>query len=180
MKCFQCGKARLINKETEIVGEVRGESVKVRMEALVCGRCGFQAFDDEQSKAYTIASADAYRRAHGLLTTVELRRLREKLNLSQQGFAHFLKVGIASIKRWEAGLVQDEAMDELIRLKTDLDTARGNVDRLEAALDVHSLPAPNPLRYVTVSRRPRKRAEWKSPEQSPIDLTLVSDTCFLA
>jgi hypothetical protein len=52
--------------------------------------------------------------------------------MSFRAFAAYLKVGEASPKRWEAGLVQDAAMDELIRVKTDLPTARKNVKQLEA------------------------------------------------
>jgi len=62
--------------------------------------------------------------------------------MSFRTFARHLKVGEASPKRWEAGLVQDRAMDQLIRLKSDLATARENVTQLEAHLEVS--PAPNP------------------------------------
>ena len=41
---------------------------------MVCGRCGFQALTEEQSDAYTAASADAYRRKHGLLTSQKEER----------------------------------------------------------------------------------------------------------
>jgi putative zinc finger/helix-turn-helix YgiT family protein len=123
-----------MERKAEVLVEVRGEQIPVRTMALVCSRCGAQAFNEEQSKAYTIASADEYRSKHGLLTSAELRDIRGRLSLSQQAFAAFLKVGIASVKRWEAGLIQDEAMDELIRLKTDLAAARANVNRLEMRL----------------------------------------------
>ena len=82
----------------------------------------------------TVASADAYREKHGLLTSRELKEIRSRLGMSQQSFARFLKVGVASVKRWEAGLVQDEAMDELIKVKSDLPTARANVRQLESQL----------------------------------------------
>lgn len=45
-----------------------------------------------------------------------------------------MKVSEASPTRWEAGLVQDEAMDELIRVKADLPAARKNVKQLEKLL----------------------------------------------
>lgn len=85
-----------------------------------------------KKNAYTIASADAYREKHNLLTTKELKEIRRRLGMSFRAFAQYLRVSEASPKRWEAGLVQDEAMDELIRVKTDLPTARKNVIALEA------------------------------------------------
>ena len=107
------------------------EKYTVRTEAMVCPKCGFQVLTDAQSAAYTIAIADAYRTTHGLLTTEDLKAARGRLRMSQRDFAKFLRVGEASVKRWEAGLFQDEANDQLIRLRTDLEAARRNVSELE-------------------------------------------------
>jgi hypothetical protein len=38
--------------------------------------------------------------------------------MSQQEFANFLGVGVASVKRWELGKIQDKLHDDLIRQKT--------------------------------------------------------------
>jgi hypothetical protein len=46
-------------------------------------------------------------------------------------FSDYLGVGNASVQRWEAGQVQDKAMDGLIRLKTDPEAARRNLRQLE-------------------------------------------------
>lgn len=132
MKCFKCAKGKMMPAIAGMTATVRGEEIPVRTEAMVCERCGFQVMTDAQSDAYAIASADAYRAKHGLLTTAELRQARKRLGMSLRTFARYLKVGEASPKRWEAGLVQDQAMDELIRLKSDLAAARGNVAWLKA------------------------------------------------
>lgn len=108
----------------EVTGDVRGEQFTVAVEATVCDRCGFQVLTEEQAAAYTAKISDAYRERHGLLTSEDLKRIRGRLKMSQKEFARYLKVGIASVKRWEAGLIQDEAMDELVRLKKDLDVQR--------------------------------------------------------
>ena len=68
---------------------------------------------------FSLLVADEYRRRYGLLTSAEIRERREKLRMSQEAFARYLGVGVASIKRWELGLVQDKAMNELMVLKTD-------------------------------------------------------------
>ncbi|MCD8481573.1 MAG: nucleotidyltransferase domain-containing protein [Verrucomicrobia bacterium] len=62
----------------------------------------------------------AYRNRFGLLAPEEIIGFRKELELSQQRFADLLGVGVASVKRWEKGLVQDKAMDELIRAKMQL------------------------------------------------------------
>ena len=136
MKCFQCEKGKMVSKLADMTAHVRGEEVPVRTEAMVCNRCGFQVLTDEQSAVYTIASADAYREKHKLLTTKELKEIRGRLGMSFRAFARYLKVGEASPKRWEAGLVQDAAMDQLIRVRADLPAARENVKQLKSCLRV--------------------------------------------
>jgi len=135
----------------KIEADVRGEKHFVEVEAEVCNRCGEVAFDDAQADAYTIAGSDAYRLAHGLLTTGQIKAARKRLGLTQTQFAERLKVGVASVKRWELGAIQDESSDLLIRLSTDLDAARRNVRELS------TLHQPRPGRAPATSR-PRRSA----------------------
>ena len=153
MKCFQCEKGKMVSKLADMTAHVRGEEVSVRTEAMVCNRCGFQVLTDGQSAVYTIASADAYREKHKLLTTKDLKEIRGRLGMSLRAFAKYLKVGEASPKRWEAGLVQEAAIDELIRVKADLPAARKNVTQLEARLRVAAA-----VPQVIVVRVPQRKA----------------------
>ncbi len=141
MKCFKCDKGKLTSKLADVPGEVRGEKFTVHAEAMVCGKCGFQVLSDDQSDAYTVAISDAYRREHGLLTSTDLKAIRKRFGMSQQSFAKYLKVSVPSVKRWESGLIQDEAMDHLIRLQTDPNAARENVEQLEGLLGFTPLMA---------------------------------------
>jgi hypothetical protein len=50
--------------------------------------------------------------------------------MSQEEFAAYLSVGVASVKRWELGKVQEKSTDDLIRIKCSLPSARRNVARL--------------------------------------------------
>lgn len=106
-------------RKTLVDATVKGETFAVECDAMVCSRCGFQVLTPGQSDAYAVASADGYRRRHGLLTADEIRGYRQALGMTQQEFAEYLRVGVASVKRWEAGLIQDAAMDELMRCKCD-------------------------------------------------------------
>ena len=166
MKCFQCEQGKMVSELTDMTARVRGEEVPVRTEATVCNRCGFQALTDEQSDAYTIASADAYREKHHLLTTKELKAIRRNLGMSFRAFAEYLKVSAASPKRWEAGLVQDEAMDELIRVKADLPAARENVKQLESRLGVATAAPPAQVIIVQMPRREATESMWEAPSES--------------
>lgn len=156
MKCFSCGKGPMKIQTASVEAVVRGEKYMVEVEAEVCNQCGEALFDDAQADAYTIAGSDAYRRAHGLLTTAEIKAARNRLGLTQQQLAERLKVGIASVKRWELGAIQDESSDRLIRLCTDSGAARQNLREIEALEDPQSSAGP-----VLIEMRPLKASEWQ-------------------
>jgi len=128
MLCFDCGEGRMKLRDTAITEEFRGETVTVAIEALVCAKCGYRSIPGDKIGLYGKLLVEAFREKRGLLTGPEIRRRRELLGMSQEAFADWLKVGIASVKRWELGAVQDEAMDELMRLKTDPVAARENYE----------------------------------------------------
>ena len=99
-----------------IEGTRRGESFIIRSEALVCPKCGFKTVPREKAADFSLRVANAYRKAHGLLTSLEIKDLRSRLQMSQKQFADFLQVGVASVKRWEVGEIQDAAMNRLMIL----------------------------------------------------------------
>ena len=77
-----------------------------------CESCGefFMGADAE------IAQHEAVCRYLDRLTPAEIKKLRKSLRLNQADFAVKVGVGIASIKRWEAGnLIQSTSMDKLLR-----------------------------------------------------------------
>jgi len=116
IKCPECGKGVLSEEIADMVGSRKGESFTIRMDALVCPKCGFKTIPKDRAAQFSLRTANAYRRTHGLLTSMDIRDLRCRLKMTQQQFADFLGVGVASIKRWELGEIQDVAMDHLMRL----------------------------------------------------------------
>jgi putative zinc finger/helix-turn-helix YgiT family protein len=134
MTCFECGRDGLQPATVHLTGTRHGEPFTVELQGVKCGECGFETVDSIQSVEFSQLVSDAYRRAHGLLTSAEIRTRRARLGLSQQEFADYLGTGSASVKRWEVGQIQDRAMDALIRLKTDPQAARENLQTLERRL----------------------------------------------
>jgi putative zinc finger/helix-turn-helix YgiT family protein len=120
----------LEKKVTTMEGEYAGEPYRVPAEAMVCPKCGYATLHASQIDAFSTAVADAYRKRHGLLTSSEIRKIRGGLGMSQEEFAAYLNVGVASVKRWELGKVQEKSMDDLVRIKCSLPSARRNVARL--------------------------------------------------
>jgi len=99
--------------------EFRGETLEVEAPAMSCGHCGFVILAPGNLDALRLATADAYRQRHGLLTSEQIVSRRASMGMSQRDFADHVGVGVASLQRWENGLVvQDKGSDLLIRERT--------------------------------------------------------------
>jgi len=110
-----------------VVGRFRGREYKVQTSAHVCQKCGHYLVEAEDTPELMRSLSDAYRSDVGLFTSDQIRSCRDSLGMSQQRFADYLKVGVASVKRWELGGVQDAANDDHMRLKCDLACATANI-----------------------------------------------------
>jgi len=105
----------MVLKTTEKNMTFRGEDIAFQAESFACGSCGLEVATVEQTAAIQNAIADAYREKTGLFTGAEIRAQREKLKLSQKGLAKQAGVGIASIKRWENGIIQTKSMNSALK-----------------------------------------------------------------
>jgi putative zinc finger/helix-turn-helix YgiT family protein len=119
MICFKCNGEEFATRTAVVPQLVRNEELAVETPVSVCCSCGWQTLARGQTDELRKRAADAYRRKHGLLTSAEIVSRRAGLEMSQAEFATYLRVGEASIKRWETWQIQDASSDELIRIKTD-------------------------------------------------------------
>jgi putative zinc finger/helix-turn-helix YgiT family protein len=139
--CFDCGSsdvAKALQQQTFQYGN--GESavnLTAEMPVYTCKTCGYQFAGPEADDA----RHEAVCRYLGVLTPAEISAVRESTGLSRIQFAECTGVGIASLKRWETGiLIQNAANDQLIYLMTFPD----NIIRLKrrdhfALLDLSDL-----------------------------------------
>jgi DNA-binding transcriptional regulator YiaG len=86
----------------------------------------FHSDDLETSGAVQRAIADAYRRKPGLLTGDEIKSLRKERGLSQQALADLVSVGVASVKRWETGLIQSKSTHHALRVHLQCEEPRSD------------------------------------------------------
>jgi putative zinc finger/helix-turn-helix YgiT family protein len=93
----------------------RGTEIQVGFERYVCPACATQVEDPAMAAVNQRAIADEYRKASHLLTSGEIAEGRRRLGISQEELARRANVGVASVKRWEAGLIQTRAMDDALR-----------------------------------------------------------------
>jgi putative zinc finger/helix-turn-helix YgiT family protein len=112
-------------KENETV-TYRGKEFVVETEGFECPTCKIKTATIKQSAKTQKAISNAYKCAEGLLTSDEIRKYRKELNLTQQALADQIRVGVASIKRWEKGLIQSKSMDEALRRELQCRTFESN------------------------------------------------------
>jgi putative zinc finger/helix-turn-helix YgiT family protein len=115
MSCAN-GHGKMVIKKLEKSMNFRGVAINFEAEYYVCLVCGLEAGTVEQSSAIQRAISDTYRKTVNLLTGKEIREGRTRLELSQEALAKRMNVGIASIKRWEGGLIQSRSMDKALRM----------------------------------------------------------------
>jgi putative zinc finger/helix-turn-helix YgiT family protein len=96
--------------------EFRGKNISVPIEQYKCRECGVEAGTIEQATGIQKKIADEYRKSVGLLTGEKIVARRNKLGLTQEELAKRMHVGIASVKRWEGGAIQTQAMDQALRI----------------------------------------------------------------
>ena len=113
-KC-PCGKGEMHIQTREKNTCVNGVDLCVESQAYVCPCCGIEVGSVGQASAAQRAISDAYRKKTGLLTGDEIRTLRLGKGLNQSQLADLLGVCAESVKKWEAGLVQDHVIDKSLR-----------------------------------------------------------------
>ena len=117
-RCGKCGQKamQLATVPYATTIEHDGWAYRVEIPALSvprCGNCKAISIDDEADQQISAA----FRREARLLTPEEIRQGREKLELTQKQFASLLRVGEATVSRWETGAqIQQRAMDRFIRV----------------------------------------------------------------
>jgi HTH-type transcriptional regulator / antitoxin MqsA len=117
--CPVCAKGHLVTKtgryETEFVDR-SGQNRSLVLPDLrweECDACGEGILDDSATRRLEAARRDAL----GLLSAVEIRELRLRLETTQARMSKLLGIGEKTYCRWESGLyVQSVAFDNYLRL----------------------------------------------------------------
>lgn len=108
----------------EIKEEKRNVTVKgITFEASeyipYCKNCEEELWINEVEGINDIIIYDKYREIVGLLTSKQIKEIRQKRNMSQRELATFLSIGEKDIARYENGSIQSKAIDNMIRMVGD-------------------------------------------------------------
>jgi putative zinc finger/helix-turn-helix YgiT family protein len=88
-------------------------SLAARVTVHACVKCDFEFTDDSAEDARHTAVCNHL----GVLTPVDITRLRHRNGLSRIEFARLTRIGEATIARWERGtLIQNAGYDQFLRL----------------------------------------------------------------
>lgn len=119
--CPSCG-TNMVEARGRLRLPVNGEEVSVPSAPhLRCPKCREVVLRFEDARRLSQDAIAIYRKKHGLLSTDDIRSIREQLGLTQGELARLLHLGANTISRWEAGRnVRTAAMDVLLRLIRDL------------------------------------------------------------
>jgi len=107
------GEMKLAHKKKHM--NFKGVDIDYPVACFVCPTCGLEAGTLAQGTEIQKSVADAYRKEVGLMTGNEIIEGRKRRNLSQEKLANMMRVVIASIKRWETGIIQSKSMDKMLR-----------------------------------------------------------------
>lgn len=75
---------------------------------------GMQELQDHQDGKLTLKTCKVSKREPDTIAPQELRDVREKLNLSQAVFAHYLHTGESTYQNWERGRAKPNAQAVLL------------------------------------------------------------------
>lgn len=101
--------------EVEETGTFKGETVVFPAVYEYCANSDEYSETEAMMTQNSLAQKDAYRKKVGLLTSGEIKAIREKYDISQKEFSVVLDWGMATITRYENHQVQDRAHDDILR-----------------------------------------------------------------
>jgi HTH-type transcriptional regulator / antitoxin MqsA len=93
------------------------EHIVANVKGYDCNVCGESLWDDRDEKAIEKSLTDVRREIDGLLTSDEIKKIRQLFGMTQMQFSEALKVGAKNFARYESGqATQGRSMDHLLRI----------------------------------------------------------------
>ncbi|MBU2783572.1 MAG: type II toxin-antitoxin system MqsA family antitoxin [Acidithiobacillus caldus] len=117
VRCPLCGEGSLVLHHEEQTVEYRGTTGNIPYRYKVCTSCGSEQADMDDLRFNRRAMRAFKKSVDGLLTGEEVRRIRERLRITQAKAATLFGGGPVAFSKYESDdIVQSEAMDKLLRL----------------------------------------------------------------
>ena len=119
------------SKMCRVTHTVKGDDITVDEEIHSCPDCKNELWvPGALAKVY-----DAYRERNGLLSSAQIKAIRESYGLTQNLFAKLLGFGEKTITRYENGSIQDVAHDNLLKMAAIPDNFKTLFEQNKARLN---------------------------------------------
>jgi len=119
--CAVCNSSNLASKAIDKVFTYEGlEAIVPGYQVVECIDCGEQFTDPSSDKVAEPFIRDLHRRAENLLTSDQIKLIREACGFTQEDLSRLLGGGLKALARYENGSVtQSRSMDNLLRILWD-------------------------------------------------------------
>lgn len=152
--CPMCEKGKLT--ESTYTGRFKHGNKTIQVKGLqccFCDLCGADPVLTEQMIYNQIKVADEKRKRLGLLTSAEVKDIREKLGLTQKRAAKIFGGGEKAFSKYERGdALQSEAMDKLLRVAANFsDVFSALANGIGKTINVQEIPEVLPELVISFS-----------------------------
>ncbi|WP_312832202.1 type II toxin-antitoxin system MqsA family antitoxin [Sedimentibacter saalensis] len=114
--CFNCNDEVVTNIVEEMeVFNVKGMDISILSKKRVCSVCNEEIFDKELDSNTLYEVYEQYKKLNHLLTSEEIKKIRNKYGISQKGLALLLGWGEKTITRYENGSIQNNSHDTVLK-----------------------------------------------------------------
>lgn len=167
--CVECG-GSISRGQHAVDVRVGRRTVSVPGNFERCGgECGEFYFAPGEMDAVMVCASETIRAEEGLLSPQEIKRLRNRVGLTQAQLEELLGAGLKTVVRWEKGtVIQNGATDTLLRLLRDVPEALQHLLR-ERAIVTNVVPLVPKVR--TVSYQYQSIVETSSVSRETLSLT---------
>lgn len=119
-----CGLSTLKLSRRVIDFEYKGHVTEMKRDVLKCDVCNEYFFQPKDERELDRILADERRKVDGLLTTQEIKAIRNRFGMTQVQFSKFLRLGEKTFARYEnADGHQNVAIDNLLRVLNEFPEA---------------------------------------------------------
>lgn len=109
-------KHEVIEKEIVSSSTIKGQLVSYMKKIYFCEKEQEEFCTSKQMDLNLLTARDEYRKLNGLLTSKQIKQIREKYSLTQKEFSNLLGWGDITIQRYETKSIQDSSYDNLMKM----------------------------------------------------------------
>ena len=106
-------------RSRKIIANVKGKEIPFEEYYAFDLETNEEVFERNLELKNDLRLYDLYKESEGLLTSSDIKKIRNKYQMNQKEFALALGMGEITIHRFENGSIQTEAIDSVIRLSDD-------------------------------------------------------------